>query len=125
MPRTSLPTHIYHHKSHDNVEKKKVAKELPGPRRTRFGSTLTARDPNSRASKSSVSSVEETFHTALKEHDDKKSTTKYNQSKVFRNSTCSHREKQNVCKVKLLILLPMSFLTSWIPVYLSAMKLNH
>jgi len=124
MPRISLPTNIYHHKSHDNVDKKKAAKELPGPRRGRFGSTLTARDPNTRGSKSSVSSVEETIHTALKEQDDKKST-KYNQSIVFRNSTCSHREKQNVCKVKLLILLPMSFLTSWIPVYLSAMKLNH
>ena len=99
MPRTSLPTHIYHHKSHDNVDKKKVAKELPGPRRTRFGSTLTARDPNSRASKSSVSSVEETFHTALKEHEDKKST-KYNRSKVFRNSTYSHREKENDPKVE-------------------------
>jgi len=70
MPRISLPTNIYHHKSHDNVDKKKAAKELPGPRRGRFGSTLTARDPNTRGSKSSVSSVEETFHTALKEHDE-------------------------------------------------------
>jgi len=99
MPRTSLPTQIYHHKSHDNVEKKKAAKELPGPRRARFGSTLTARDPNTRGSKSSVSSVEETFHTALKEHEDKKST-KYNRSKVFRNSSYSHREKENVPKVE-------------------------
>lgn len=102
MPRSSLPlptSHHYHAKSQENIENKKTAKELPGPRRARFGSTLTARDPNTRGSKSSVSSVEETFHTALKEQDVKKST-KYNRSKVFRNSTYSNREKENVPKVE-------------------------
>ena len=49
---TALKEHDDHHKSHDNVDKKKAAKELPGPRRGRFGSTLTARDPNTRGSKS-------------------------------------------------------------------------
>jgi len=102
MPRSSLPslpTSQYHAKSHENNENKKVAKDLPGQRRARFGSTLTARDPNTRGSKSSVSSVEETFHTALKEHDAKKSS-KYNRSKVFRNSTYSNKEKENFPKIE-------------------------
>jgi len=99
MPRTSLPAHYNHYKSHENIENKKLSKEGPGPRRARFGSTLTTIDPNTRGSKSSVSSIEETFHTALKEHEAKKST-KYNRSKVFRNSTYNSKEKENLPKVE-------------------------
>jgi len=99
MPRTSLPSHNIHYESHENIENKKLSKEVPGPRRARFGSTLTAIDPNTRGSKSSVSSLEETFHTALKEHEAKKST-KYNRSKVFRNSTYSSKDKENLPKVE-------------------------
>ena len=70
------------------------AKNVPGPGRTRMGSTLTARDANARAgSRSSVSSQDgDRFYTANKEPEAKQQSDKYRKSKVYRNSMKSQKE---------------------------------
>jgi len=69
-------------------------KNVPGPGRTRVGSTLTARDANARAgSRSSVSSQDgDRFYTANKEPEAKQQSDKYRKSKVYRNSMKSQIE---------------------------------
>jgi len=98
MPRTSLPAPVQQKKTNENLGNKNLTKAVPGQRRARYGSTLSTRDPNTKLSKSSVSSIEETFHTALKDQENKQSSN-YNKSKVYRNSTFSNREKENLPKV--------------------------
>ena len=87
-------------KSETNAENASIiiggqpAKNVPGPGRTRMGSTLTARDANARAgSRSSVSSQDgDRFYTANKEPEAKLQSDKYRKSKVYRNSMKSQKE---------------------------------
>ena len=93
-----------HHQARARVQSKsdinaenaggQAAKNVPGPGRTRMGSTLTARDANARAgSRSSVSSQDgDRFYTANKEPEAKQQSDKYRKSKVYRNSMKGQKE---------------------------------